>query len=143
MNDPYLNEENCYLRLLEEYKKHNSLTVACDYDNTLFDFHKKNYTFDAVIELLKECQGLNFKLVIFSASPKERHASIFEYCESLGLLFDGINQDVVDWRKERVDGSLDYSQSKIFFNILLDDRAGLESAYKTLRAVVDEIKKHI
>jgi hypothetical protein len=39
--DFYLNPENSKNRLIEEYKTHGSLVVAFDFDDTVYDFHKK------------------------------------------------------------------------------------------------------
>lgn len=139
LNDPFLDEDFCFERLWNDYQKHKNIVVAVDWDNTLFDLHKKNYKFPAVIELLKKCQNLGFYLVIFSASPRERHEDISQLCEQIGLKIRGINCDVVDWNVARTQNSLDYSQSKIFYNVFLCDRAGLPSSYRILKKLVDKI----
>ena len=43
--DPYITRYPCSMRLEEEYKEHGSLFVAFDYDNTVFDYHGKGFTF--------------------------------------------------------------------------------------------------
>jgi len=136
INDPFLDNTRAYLRLLEEYNRHKSLVIAVDMDNTLFDYHSKGYKFPALIKLLQDCNKIGFKIVIFSGSAKERHPFIREYCEKIGVKISGINQDVIDWHKDK---SLDWSSSKIYYNIFLDDRAGLASAYEVLRGLVDTI----
>jgi len=137
MNDPFLIRSNTFDRLVEEYLKHGSLIVAVDFDNTLFDYHNKGWQFPAVAELMKDCKSLGFKIVVFTGSAKERHSFIKDYCRSLGFIIDGVNEDVIDWHQDK---SLDWSQSKIYFNILLDDRAGLGEAYNTLRILVNLYK---
>jgi hypothetical protein len=49
----------------------------------------------------------------------------------LGLPLDGINQDPPFWQP---------NGRKPFYSILLDDRAGLPSAYRQLKAVVEFAK---
>lgn len=140
MNDPFLDNTYAYLRLLNEYEKHKSLVIAADFDNSIYDYHSKGYKFPALIKLLQDCNKIGFKIVIFSGSAKERHPFIREYCEKIGVKIDGINEDVIDWHKDK---SLDWSNSKIYFNILLDDRCGLKSAYDVLKLLVDNIKSQM
>lgn len=132
MQDPFLNKNTTFLRLLEEYRKYNSLVVAVDFDNTIYDFHKKGYTFPAVIDLLKECNKVGFKVVIFTASPKERFDEIRQYCKDIGVFIDGINEEVIDSMKGG-----DRTNRKIYYNVLLDDRAGLGEAYEVLYNMIN------
>lgn len=134
MTDPYFDRENCIKRLSAEYAKHGQLIVALDFDDTIFDFHKKGSTHEAVIGLINECQDLGFHIVIFTASPKERYDFIREHCATVGIKPKAINENALP--------ELKYGQNgKIYFNILLDDRAGLWEAYMTLRAVVNAIRR--
>jgi len=87
---------------------------------------------------MKDCNALGFRIVIFSGSSKERHIAIHMECNKLGIVIDGINEDLIDWHPVK---SHDWSRSKIYFNILLDDRAGLKCAYDALRNLVDELLK--
>jgi len=136
MNDPFLNFEVTYSRLMEEYNRHKSLIIALDFDNSIFDYHERGDKFPALIKLMQDCKEIGFKIVIFSGSAKERYPFIRSYCEGLGIEINGINEDLIDWHP---DTSLDWSRSKIYYNILLDDRAGLSSAYGVLRTLVNAI----
>lgn len=137
-DDPFLDKTNSIRRLLEEYEKHGSLVVAVDFDQTLFDYHQLGYQFPRLIQLIKESHIIGFKVVVFSGSAKERHPFIESFfIENLGFKPDGINCDVVDWHKDK---SLDWSRSKIFYNILLDDRAGLGESFDILNKVINHIK---
>lgn len=128
--DKYLNEENCYQRLKEEYEKYGKLIVAVDHDNTVYDFHQKGLEFNDVIELVKDCNKLNFDVVVFTAN--KNHESIKWYWYSKGIKFKGININVLP----QFEGS-----GKIFYSILLDDRAGLGESYRILKRLTDEIKE--
>ena len=137
MNDPFLSEDACFYRLMDDYIKHKTIVIAVDFDNTVFDLHGNGYEFPAMFKLLQEAQELGMKIVAFSASPQERHGFIREHFLANNIILDGINEDVfITWR----DSEKDYSRSKIFYNILLCDRAGLPSAAQSLRRVIDTIQ---
>ncbi len=139
MNDPFTEQEVVVERLLKEYGRHKNLIVALDFDHTIFDYHGQGHKYPAVIELIKECNKLNFPIVIFSGSAKDRYPFIRGYCESIGIEIKGINEDLVEWHPADFKDA-DWSNSKIFYNIFLDDRAGLGDAYRALKRVVDHVK---
>lgn len=128
MNDPYSYNDHATLRLMKEYYKHKKLIVAVDFDETVFDTHSKGYTFDRVFQILDRCQKLGFHLVIFTASEPERYPMMLEYYSNKGVKIDSINKNPVD---------LPYgNHGKIYYNILLDDRAGLGQAMDVLETVL-------
>ncbi len=47
--DFYLNPENSAPRFIEEYNKYGTLVVAFDFDDTVYDFHKKGRIYSDVI----------------------------------------------------------------------------------------------
>ena len=133
-NHPF-GKEACKKRLLEEYKKYEKLIVAFDYDNTIFDYHNNGGDYSCVIELLKRCARLGFELVLFTCDEdiSESHRKSTIVYDMLGLAPDGelqINQS-----------SVLPKSYKPYYNILLDDRAGLEESYEILKYVVNEIIK--
>jgi len=128
--DLYLSDDNVYHRLVREWKEHKSLIVALDFDLTIYDFHKQDLKFDNVIGLVREGVELGFRVVIFTANKD--YELILDYCKQIDLDIVGINKNLLP----QFDGS-----GKIFYNIFLDDRAGLSASYKTLRRVVNAIKK--
>lgn len=126
---PFFNE-GANKRLLEEYLKYGSLYVAFDFDNTIYDFHNDGGDYSAVIDILKESSNYGFKMILFSAETNpEKLKWKIEYSKQLGINVDYINESPV------IPGS-----AKPYYNILLDDRAGLESAYNSLKFVIDYIK---
>lgn len=128
ISDPYLDHNNQVNRLVNDYERHNSLIVAFDFDNTVFDFHSKGDTFPKVIEILQECNRLGFEVNCFTAAASTDF--VYAYCKRIGISIDNMNTS-----------SVPSSTHKPYFNILLDDRAGLESAYKTLRDTLTIIRK--
>ena len=135
MNDPYLSNSTAYARLYDEYKKYGKIIVATDFDDTIFDYHKKGYTYTKVIALLKECQELGFYICVFTGTPKVKYVEIVAYCKEIGLNIASINENPFPMPFG--------NDGKIYFNILLDDRAGLRESYGILRNLVDEIKKEL
>ena len=134
MDDPYFSADACYTRLLKQYREHGKLVVAVDFDGTLFDLHKKGFRFPDVIRLVRRCHELGFTIVIFSAACRERYDGIRKHLADKNIPFDAINENVIDR------GEGDYSTSKIYYNILLDDRAGLSAAYHTLNSLVNFVE---
>ncbi len=130
MGDYYLNEDNCNKRLLEDYYKYNTLILAVDFDNTIYDFFNKWLEFNDVLKLLKRAVALNMKIVIYTASVE--YEKIEKYCERIGLKIEGINKNLL---KEFE------NSGKIYYNLLLDDRAGLPSAYNQLLFVVEKLEQ--
>lgn len=133
MNDPYLNIGTACQRLYDEYLKYGKLVVACDYDDTIYDFHKKGHTYTAVIDLLLECQKLGFYICIFTGSPLDKYPEIMEYTKNLGLNIATINKNPFPMPFG--------NDGKMYYNILLDDRAGLTESYYILSYTVREANK--
>ena len=133
-NHPF-GKEACKRRLLEEYKKYGRLIVAFDFDNTIFDYHNNGGDYSEVIHLLNRCYKLGFYLVLFTCEENliELQAKQRQTAEILGLDVNFklyINESPIFTKSE-----------KPYYNILLDDRAGLEESYEILKYVVDEIIK--
>lgn len=127
-NHPF-NYSKSVSRLLNEYKEHGKLYVAFDFDNTIFDYHNTGGDFSGVISLLKECSKLGFVLILFTSNEGKRLDWMIEYCKHFGIAVDYINEnpEIMNTRKP-------------YYNILLDDRAGLECAFNQLSNVISLIK---
>lgn len=123
MNDPYTSLRRCRVRLNDEYKKHGKIIVAYDFDGTVYDFHGEGYKFPRVIDLIQRVRPYAH-LVVYTASKEERFPFIKQYLRDNNIPFDAINETPI---------GLNVPQGgKLYYNILLDDRAGLESALDTL-----------
>jgi hypothetical protein len=130
MNDPFRVSRNVVARLEREWIEHDGLIIAYDFDNTVFDFHEKGYAFRGVIELLKKCEQFGCKFICFTARGKLDYIELENYLIENEIPCDGINIDLVDFTKGR----------KPYYNILLDDRAGLRSAMQDLETTYYKIK---
>ena len=122
------NQQHCAERLLAEYKKYDELIVGIDFDNTIKPINPE-HDCEEIITLLQRCsQDPKIVLCLWSISTnKDEEKSKLDYCTKMGIKIDYV-------------GSSPYqigSGPKQFFNVLLDDRAGLESAYYNLKYVLD------
>lgn len=129
--DFFLNNDHCIERLFEEYEKYGSIIVAYDFDNTVFDYHQKGRSFHKVISLLRECAEMKFHLTVFTSCNDDRFPFIREYLSSNEIPFNSINE---------TPDFIPFKGRKVYFNILLDDRAGLSAAYEQLLTLIYRIK---
>lgn len=125
-NHPFDNF-SCRQRLLKEYETHGKLVVGFDFDNTIFDVHNNGGNYSEIITLLQECKKLGFTLCLYTAELREDWLKWkIDYCKHFGIEPDYVNES-----------PLLHGTTKPFFSVLLDDRAGLESAYIILKEIVD------
>ena len=123
--DPYMDSNNVVRRLLKEWDEHGTLFVAFDFDNTVFDYHNKGFTFPRVEYLLQDCKLNGLKLILFTAKEtKEQIDQCVKYCEENGYKPDYVNESPV------------MNTKKPYYNILLDDRAGLFESVFNLEIVI-------
>lgn len=132
MQHPYLSDTACIYRLVDEYKKYGSLTVAYDFDNLVYDFHSKGHDYSELIDLLREAKSVGCYMVCFTAEGDEK--KIYDFLIKADIPCDAINENPPFFKSEA---------RKIYFNILLDDRAGLLSAYNQLKETLNIIKNKI
>lgn len=112
-------------RLLEEWKSHGKIIIAADWDDTLFPWrlHDKEQM-RHIWELLSKCKDTGAYIVIFTACDETRYDEIKNTCKANRLDIDSINENPI---------SLPYgNHKKVYANIFLDDRAGLDEAAEIL-----------
>ena len=131
MIDRYLNHNQNVKRLCREWKEHNGIIIAFDFDNTVFDYHNNGDTYDSIINVLKICKDMGCTLILFTSCEETKYNFMIEYLSSIGIHPDYINEQP---------DCIPFKGKKIYYNILLDDRAGLESAYKVLLDTVNQMK---
>lgn len=124
--DFYLNTENSFNRLLEEYNQHQSIVVAFDFDDTVYDFHKKGRFYNDVIELLKKLKSINCYLICWTGQQDLGFVS--GYLKNNNIPFDTINENPPFHKS---------LSKKIYANAYLDDRAGLKQVYDELKDLVN------
>lgn len=118
--------DKLYDRLVEEYDKHKKLVIGFDFDNTIFDVHNKGYDVSYVIKLLKQAKELGFILCLHTAELRDDWLEWkVKYCEHYGIKPDYVNESPL------LPGT-----KKPFFNLLIDDRAGLNEACNLLNNII-------
>jgi hypothetical protein len=130
--DYYLSDGNAEDRLFEEWKKYGKIIIAYDFDDTVYDFHKKGRKYFDVINLLQECYEYA-NLIVFTCCGENEYPKIKTYLNENKIPFDKINENM-DFIK--------FTGRKIYYNIMLDDRAGLSSSYKVLKNTLKKIKEN-
>lgn len=131
LEDEYLIEGSSYKRLEEEYYKYGKLYIGFDFDNTVYDFHKRGVTYNNVIELLRDLHEIGCKLICWTACMNPKFPA--SYMQDNNIPFDCIN-----------DGGIplpNINSPKLMFSALLDDRAGLLQVYTDLRKLTNKILK--
>lgn len=125
-SQPYLD------RLIEEWKQYGKIIIACDYDDTISPWKMQSFDFKRVIEVLKVAKETGAYIVIFTACNTERYGEIKDYCQTAGLKIDAINETPID---------LPYGKNgKIYANVFIDDRAGLNEALNILEFAMYKIR---
>ncbi len=118
--------------LLSQYKKHGQLIIAVDFDDTIHDSHQRKVDFSPIHSLLKRAVDINCKLMIFTARADWELAYVASHCEKVDLKYEVINDDVLILPSGK--------SRKPYFNLLLDDKAGLMEAFLILTRFVETIE---
>lgn len=126
--DYYLDKDTAFNRLLEEYKQYNSLVIAYDFDDTVYDFHKKGRTYEKVPQLLRELKEKGCFLICWTG--QEDLFFVEKYLKENNIPFNTINENPPFHKS---------ISKKVYANAYLDDRAGLQQVYEQL----NNLLKHI
>jgi hypothetical protein len=119
-------------RLEQEWEQHGKIIIACDFDDTISPWKMKNSDFKRVIDVLKIAKTTGAFIVIFTACDESRYEEIQTYCKSVGLEIDSINRTPID---------LPYGKNgKVYANIFIDDRAGLNEALNILEFAMYRVR---
>ena len=126
------NTQGAKERLLNDYKKYGHLVIGLDFDNTIYDNSHTGKNMQEILDLIYRAQKLEFTICLYTAeSNADNLAFKYNYLSDLGIKIKYINQS-----------PLAIQSKKPFFSILLDDRAGLESACETLLYVIEYVENN-
>ncbi len=139
MHDPlihhFMNADVQLARLIRVHQEHGGLTVAVDFDNTLFDFHYENekrvrgaYDFSEMYKLLVRLKAAGCFIIIWTGNDND--AFITQFLADRAIPYDAINQNPPYFKSR---------SPKIFYNVLLDDAAGLKETYLLLHRFLEAI----
>lgn len=126
MEDRYLHIDQSIKRLKDEIYKYGSIFIAFDFDNTVFDYHNIGDTYPHLEKILIKAKSQDHVLILFTGNEGAKLDEIIKYCTGHGYAPDLINENPI--MKTR----------KPYYNILLDDRAGLNESYTILNTVLDD-----
>ena len=131
--DTYFSKDKCVEKLIRDYKEHGNIIVAFDFDDTV-NKSKPEYDCSGVINLLQICSELQFTMICYTARTLTKDLDeVKEVLNKLDIRCDYINDDCLQIKEE-----WEFEQPhKIFYNIFLDDRAGLKSSYKILKEFIE------
>lgn len=116
-----------FARLCQEFGTHKKLVIGFDFDNTIFDVNNRGGDYSQVVSILRRCKQLGWILCLYTAELREDWLKWkIDYCKHFGIEPDYVNESPL------IKGT-----KKPFFNLLLDDRAGLEEAYTLLVKVIN------
>lgn len=128
--DYYLNPENSSNRLVDEYIKYGTLVVAFDFDDTVYDFHKKGRIYSDVTKLLQELKSINCYLICWTG--QEDVEFVKSYLKENDIPFDAVNENPPFHKS---------TSRKVYANVYLDERAGLKQVFDELKNVVNYLKR--
>lgn len=109
-------------KLLKTIRKHKTLVIGVDHDNTIQDYNSK-YFYEDIVDLVKLAKSKGHIICIWTANTQPTIVKMM-------LAYQGIPYDYFN------NSPLMNSSRKPHFNILLDDVAGLNEAYHTLNHVL-------
>lgn len=124
-------------RLLEEWKQHGKIIISLDFDDTIYcwrpDFNKEDV--DRTIKVVQEACKTGAYVVMFTASNEERFPEILKYCSDIGIPVSSINKNPFP---------LPYGNNgKIYYNINLCDRSGLNEALEILETALYQYRGYL
>jgi hypothetical protein len=138
MDSRFTQTKNAVDRLKKDYANHSNLVIAFDFDDTVFDYHHRGDTYSQVIDALRRAQDHNLSLTCLTRVYKMDDL-IFKskYIEQvLRLTLDTDNNRVNLNANAYGEDDADLFEefyNKPFFNLLLDDKAGLGQALEILQ----------
>lgn len=124
-------------RLVKEWLKHERLIIACDLDDTIIPYNPELWeSCEETVELIKECQTEGIWFIINTARQEYKLEDGKTQVESLGIEVHSVNKMPFTW-------NLPYGLSgKVYANIFLDDRGGIECTRNQLREAYNIVKQH-
>ena len=118
-----------FLRLVEQYQKMDRLIIAYDFDDMVSPYYSNGCgRATNVIRMAKEY--LNAYLIVYTCN--QDYNKIKKYLNDNNIPWDAINENApfIHFCNEK---------SKLYYNLLLDDKAGLHQAISDLESLINGI----
>lgn len=123
-------------RLYNEWLTHGKIILSVDFDSTIYPYNTidNKEDIERTIKLTKLAHETGAYIVIFTASELDRYKEIEDYCKKIELHIDAINKNCIP---------LPYGNNgKIYYNLNLCDRSGLNEALNILETVMYKIRSN-
>jgi hypothetical protein len=130
--DTFFNDEPLLEKLKHHYTKNGRIIIAYDFDDTVAPTYMSK-SCDDVIKILKDMRPYA-SFICFTSNERPEKAK--SYLKEKDIPCDAFN-DNVDWMMERYG-----HMRKVYFHILLDDKAGLGQAYRILNKFLEWLKSN-
>lgn len=121
-------------RLIKEWRQHGKIIISVDFDSTLYPYPtiENKDDIERTIKLVQLAHATGAYIVIFTASASERFEEIQNYCDKIKVPVNAINANPIE---------LPYGKDgKIYYNINLCDRSGLNEALNILEDAMYAIR---
>jgi hypothetical protein len=124
-------------RLVKEWLRHEKLIIACDLDDTIIPYNPElTESCKETVELIKECQTEGIMFIINTAREFHKLERSKQEVESLSITVHAVNEMPSYW-------DIPFGQAgKVYANIFLDDRGGLECTKHQLRKAFEIVKQY-
>jgi len=129
----YINNNSALASDLEEtLAKHGKLIIGLDFDNTLRSSDDISLDTQKVIDLAQDCSLFGFDMCLWTIITGEGLdlREKVKWCQDRAINIQYANSSPID-NDSRFKGN-----RKPYFNVLLDDKAGLDSAYHALKHAI-------
>jgi hydroxymethylpyrimidine pyrophosphatase-like HAD family hydrolase len=133
IKDPFLNDNLAVEKLVNQWLKSGILIIAYDFDDTIYDYTEQKYTYPKVISLLQECAEIGAFFIVYTARNTSDEPFIKDYLIKNNIPFDTFGESPEFIR---------FNGKKVYYNILLDDKAGLSASYKILKKASKLVKTY-
>jgi hypothetical protein len=123
-------------RLVKEWLNHEKLVIACDLDDTIIPYNPElTQSCADVVELILDCQEEGIVFIINTARERSKLIDSVGQVEDLGIKVHSVNEMPPYW-------TLPIGMAgKVYANIFLDDRGGLECTKHQLRKALEIVKQ--
>lgn len=116
------------MRLIEQYKKHGKLVIAYDIDDTVRPCYCDDCSeIKALLRMARDIIDAYF--IVYTSNPDIKEVK--RYLTEQDIPYDAINENAP---------FVPFKDGKIFYNILLDDKAGLAQAASNLKDLLYMVK---
>ena len=132
--DKYIQPNSAYERLWTEYNKYGNLIVCCDFDDTLYDFHKVGNSYEQVKQLIRDLKEIGCYIIIWTGNQDTEF--ITKYLIENNVPFDSIN-DEAPVSKKLLGNKI---PRKVYGNVYIDDRSGLLQVYNDLTKLIKNVR---